>query len=53
MVDLGMVPVKRTGKIRMSQMDVPFAPCIEEIPKRAISEDVSKPRPTLTPREVV
>jgi hypothetical protein len=48
MVGLEMIPVKRTGKIKISQMDVPFAPCIEEIPRRAISEDVSKPSPTLT-----
>jgi hypothetical protein len=42
----GSVPVKRIGKMRMSQILVPFAPWMEAIPRSAISEDVSKPRPT-------
>lgn len=38
------------GKIRMTQKLVPRAASMEEIPRRAISEDVSKPRPKRIPR---
>jgi len=46
----GGIPVKRIGKIKMTQKLVPRAASMEEIPRRAISEDVSKPRPKRTPR---
>lgn len=36
--------------MRMSQKEVPEAPCREEIPRRATSEEVSKPRPKRIPR---
>lgn len=39
-----------TGNIKMSQMLVPFAPWIDAIPKSATSEEVSKPRPNITPK---
>jgi len=42
--------VKRTGKRRISQIEVPCAAEIALMPRRAISEDVSKPRPKRTPR---
>lgn len=42
--------MKRIGKIKMTQKLVPRAASMEEIPRRAISEDVSKPRPKRTPR---
>lgn len=41
--------VKRRGKRRISHSEVPDEPCIEEIPRRAISEDVSKSRPKRMP----
>jgi hypothetical protein len=41
--------VKRIGNINISQMLVPFAAWIEDIPSSAISEDVSNPRPKSTP----
>ena len=37
------------GKIMMSQMLVPLAPWIEAMPRRATSDEVSKPRPKTTP----
>src|SRR6266498_1820914 len=43
------VPVKRIGKIRITQILVPFVAWIDEIPSRAISEDVSNPSPKSTP----
>lgn len=43
-------PVKRAGNIRITQKLVPRAAWIDDIPRRAISEDVSKPRPNRTPR---
>ena len=42
--------MKRTGKIRISQMLVPLAPWIEAMPRRATSDEVSKPRPNIAPR---
>lgn len=44
-----MPAVKRMGKIRISQMDVPRAAWMELIPRRATSDEVSKPRPKRTP----
>jgi hypothetical protein len=41
--------VNRIGKIRITQMLVPFVAWMEEIPNKAISEDVSNPRPKSTP----
>ena len=50
MVSIKHMPaVKRTGKIKMSHIDVPFAACMDEMPRRAISEEVSKPKPNNTP----
>lgn len=45
-----MPAVKSKGNSRISQMDVPRAAWMEEMPRRAISEEVSKPRPKRTPR---
>lgn len=42
--------MKRRGKIRISQIDVPRDPWIEAMPRRATSEEVSNPRPNITPR---
>lgn len=42
--------MKRMGKMRMTQMLVPRAASMEEMPRRAISEDVSKPRPKRIPK---
>lgn len=36
--------------MRITQKDVPFAASMDEIPSRAISEEVSKPRPNRIPR---
>lgn len=44
------VPVKRMGKIKMTQKSVPRAASTDEIPSRAISDDVSNPRPNSMPR---
>ena len=44
------VPVKRMGKTRISQMLVPFAAWMEAMPRRATSDEVSKPRPKRMPR---
>lgn len=41
--------MNRAGRMRITQKDVPFAASIDEIPSRAISEEVSKPRPNRTP----
>jgi hypothetical protein len=43
------VPVKRAGKMRMTQMLVPFMDSVEEMPSRAISVEVSNPRPNRMP----
>ena len=43
-------PVNRAGRIRITQNEVPFAASIDEIPRRAISDEVSKPRPKRMPR---
>jgi hypothetical protein len=48
--ELVLEPVNKIGKIRISHIDVPLAAWIEEIPRRATSEDVSNPRPNRTPR---
>jgi hypothetical protein len=45
-----ILPVKRMGKIRITQKSVPCAAWIEEIPSSAISEDVSNPKPKSTPK---
>src|SRR6266571_8663049 len=45
-----MPTVKRTGKSRMSQIEVPLVAWMEEMPSSAISEEVSKPRPNRMPR---
>lgn len=42
--------MKRKGKMRISQMDVPRDPWIDAMPRRATSEEVSNPRPNITPR---
>ena len=42
--------MKRAGRMRITQKEVPFAASIDEIPRRAISEEVSKPRPKRIPR---
>jgi hypothetical protein len=42
-------PVNRIGKIKISHMEVPFVAWIEEIPRIATSDDVSKPKPNITP----
>jgi hypothetical protein len=42
--------VNRAGRMRITQKDVPFAASMDEIPSRAISEEVSKPRPNRIPR---
>lgn len=41
--------VKRTGKQRMIQMLVPFVASMDDIPRSAISDEVSKPSPNMTP----
>lgn len=46
----GCLPVKRRGKMRINQMVVPRAPWIDAMPRRATSEEVSNPRPNITPR---
>lgn len=43
------IPVNRIGKIKMTQMSVPLAASMDEIPSKAISEDVSNPRPKRMP----
>ena len=45
-----LLPVKRRGKMRISQIDVPRDPWIEAMPRRATSEEVSNPRPNITPK---
>ena len=42
--------MKSIGKMRISQIDVPFAAWMEDIPRSATSEEVSKPKPNSTPR---
>ena len=42
--------MKRMGKIRISHMLVPLAPWMEAMPRRATSDEVSKPRPNITPK---
>lgn len=42
--------VNRIGKIRINHRLVPWRACRLEIPRMAISEDVSKPSPKTTPR---
>ena len=50
MIESDYRPVKRTGKIRISHIPVPLAPWTEAIPRSATSDEVSKPRPNITPR---
>ena len=45
-----MPVVKRRGNSRMSQKEVPRVASMEEMPRRAISDEVSKPSPKRTPR---
>jgi hypothetical protein len=47
------LPVKRIGNIRISHIEVPFAAWIEEIPRRATSDDVSKPKPNITKERLI
>ena len=46
----GKLPVNRTGKTSINQMDVPFAPWIDAIPSSATSEEVSNPNPKRNPK---
>lgn len=46
----GCLPVKRMGKMRINQMDVPRVPWRDAMPRRATSVEVSNPRPNITPR---
>ena len=45
-----MPAVKSRGKSRISQIEVPRAAWMLLIPRSAISDDVSKPRPNSTPK---
>ncbi len=42
--------MKRIGNIRISQIEVPFEAWMEEMPRSATSDEVSKPSPNITPR---
>lgn len=44
------IPVNKIGKIRISHILVPCAPCMEAMLRSATSEEVSKPKPNMTPR---
>ena len=43
------LPVNSAGRIKMTQNVVPFAASMDEIPSRAISDEVSKPNPKRIP----
>ena len=43
-------PVKSAGKIKITHISVPLAASTDEMPRSAISEDVSKPNPKRIPR---
>jgi hypothetical protein len=43
------VPVNKIGKIKINHIEVPFAAWIEEMPRRATSDEVSNPKPNITP----